>query len=503
LSTADVAYSGGSRQLNITRLMQAVVLAFLAVKLAFIFTVGPASDEVYYWMWGRVPELSYFDHPPLQAWLLGLSYNVFGRSLFALRWLTLVSMLGTFWIFLIWAQRLSGRYWQSQFWVCVAIYLASPTFGFFGSVAFHDHLLIFLCLASGHCFITYLTLWETQGKLARGSLYLGAIVLGLAALTKYSAIFLGLGLVGVILFNRSYRRLLADPHLYLASILSVAMLTPVFIWNVQHAGASFLFHLSDRHGGGYWFSDPDPSRFWEFPLTSLLLISPFIFIAIFRFFVARLEPGFERTARRLAVWVFWLSTVTFLAVTLFDYVNWWWNLVAYIVAMPFASRYMGRRWLLWLHIIYGAIVTALLFISTAIVPLINVFGGYDWRLSPLYGWEQLEVSARKAVDQFQPDFIASDGPELASLTGFAIDTTNVTSLDPSRRSQYDYWFDRPSHAGENAVVVIDSRVDPSAVSGYFATLTPIDSIDISRFGVFIRGFRLYYGEGYNPGSAAP
>ena len=166
MSSADVAYSAGSRQLNTTRLMQAIALAFLAVKVTFIFTAGPASDEVYYWMWGQIPELSYFDHPPLHAWLLGLSHTLFGRSLFALRWLTLVSMAGTFWIFMVWAQRLSGRYWQSQFWVGVVIYLASPTFGFFGSVAFHDHLLIFLCLLSGHFFINYLTAWETRGKLA-------------------------------------------------------------------------------------------------------------------------------------------------------------------------------------------------------------------------------------------------------------------------------------------------------------------------------------------------
>jgi hypothetical protein len=411
-------------------------------------------------------------------------------------------MLGTFWIFLIWSQRLSGRYWQSQFWFTVAIYLASPTFGFFGSVAFHDHLLIFLCLLSAHFFINYLTAWETQGKLSRGSLYLAAITLGLAALTKYSAVFLGVGVLAVIVFSRNYRGVMRDPHLYPAAILSVAMQAPVFIWNATAGFASFMFHLSDRHGGAHWLSNPDFSRFWEFPLTSLLLVSPFIFYAIFRFFLTKLEPGYERTAKRLGIWVFWISTATFLAVTLFDYVNWWWNLVAYIIAMPMAARYMGRRWLLWLHVGYGALITSLLFISAAVVPLINVFGGYDWRLAPLYGMNELEVSARRAVEQYQPDFIASDGPELASITGFVIDTTNVTSLDPTRRSQYDYWFDRPAHAGENALVVTDSNVPASAVSGSFATLTPVDSIDITRFGVFVRGFRLYYGEGYIPPATA-
>ena len=57
--------------------------------------------------------------------------------------------------------------------------------------------------------------------------------------------------MGVIVFGRPYRRLLGDPHLYLAAIVSIAMLTPVFVWNLQHEFASFSFHLSDRHGGGY------------------------------------------------------------------------------------------------------------------------------------------------------------------------------------------------------------------------------------------------------------
>ena len=101
---------------------------------------------------------------------------------------------------------------------------------------------------------------------------------------------------------------MGDPSL--AAIVSVAMLTPVFVWNGQHGLASFIFHLSDRHGGGYWMSDPDFSKLWEFPLASLILVSPFIFIAMFRFFLARLEPGFERTARWLAACAAWSAAPT-------------------------------------------------------------------------------------------------------------------------------------------------------------------------------------------------
>ena len=71
------------------------------------------------------------------------------------------------------------------------------------------------------------------------------------------------------------------------------------------------------------------------------------------------------------------------------------------------------------------------------------------------------MSARKAVEQYHPDFIASDGPEVASLTGFALDTTNVTSLDPARPQPVRLLV-RPAGAcrARTRVVVIDSMVDP-------------------------------------------
>lgn len=70
-------------------LLLQVAAFFLAIKLVYVFGVGPIYDEAYYWMWGQHPGLSYFDHPPFHAWLLGISDFVFGRSLFGLRWMTL------------------------------------------------------------------------------------------------------------------------------------------------------------------------------------------------------------------------------------------------------------------------------------------------------------------------------------------------------------------------------------------------------------------------------
>ena len=262
--SADIATPAAPARVRNLGLLQAVAAFFIVIKIVYIFRVGPIFDEAYYWMWGQHPGLSYFDHPPLQAWLLGISDALFGRSLFALRWLTLVTLAGTFYIFHLWAKRMAGENWQSLFWPGIVIYLASPTFGYFTSLAFHDYLLIFLLLASAHFFLSFLTDTDEGKQGKHRDLYLGAVLLGFAGLTKYNAVFLGLALFFYILTKPSLRKLLRDPHLYVAAMVAIGMQAPVVYWNLQDNFASYNFHLVDRHREG-WLQPLPMEHLHRFP----------------------------------------------------------------------------------------------------------------------------------------------------------------------------------------------------------------------------------------------
>ncbi len=73
-------------------------------------------------------------------------------------------------------------------------------------------------------------------------LWLGAgLALGLAGLSKYSAIFAPLGLLGFFLTSARGRRWLADPRPYLGAALGLACLTPTLIWNAEHGWVSLAF----------------------------------------------------------------------------------------------------------------------------------------------------------------------------------------------------------------------------------------------------------------------
>ncbi|MHB1109812.1 MAG: hypothetical protein ACYCZU_05790, partial [Devosia sp.] len=76
--------------------LQIVVGIFIALKLWFDLGVDPMGDEAYYWMWGQHLALSYFDHPPLQGWLLGVVAQLFGWHPFNTRLLTWLTLFGTF-----------------------------------------------------------------------------------------------------------------------------------------------------------------------------------------------------------------------------------------------------------------------------------------------------------------------------------------------------------------------------------------------------------------------
>src|SRR5690606_23339896 len=119
--------------------LQIVVGGLLLLRLAFIFLVEPIGDEAYYWIWGQHPDLSYFDHPPLNAWLLGLSEKIFGWTVFGLRFPGLLTTLGSVVIFWLWSRRLDGDR-QYVFWLAVAAYFATPMIGIFSGMMFPDHL---------------------------------------------------------------------------------------------------------------------------------------------------------------------------------------------------------------------------------------------------------------------------------------------------------------------------------------------------------------------------
>jgi hypothetical protein len=110
-----------------------------------------------------------------------------------------------------------------------------------------DTLLMFFTAATA--LQTLRMLDDAEVSRPQAWLLLGA-VLGLAGLSKYTAVFVALPVLLCLLWAHGWRRLLS-PWPWLAVVLAAVLVLPVFVWNAQNDWLSFRYQL--HHGGGsHW-----------------------------------------------------------------------------------------------------------------------------------------------------------------------------------------------------------------------------------------------------------
>ena len=464
-----------------------LALAFLVARLVLIATVRPFMDETYYWMWAQHPALSYFDHPPLIAWVQGLSGTIFGWTMLSLRLPVVLTGLADVGLLYLFARRDWGAAWRDGFWMSVLLFAATPVFILMTTISLPDHLMVTLLLAALYCLTGVIRARDEQ-RAYRRLLYLGAIALGLALLSKYYAALLGVGLLIWLLASR-HRVLLRDPHVWLAMALVVAIQTPVIAWNVQHDFASFGFVT----GGRKPLANPlSFSGTLGYLLGIVVMLSPFLVWPVWRFVTSRVASGMARGA-------FWVSTLTFFVASVFTNILVHWNLVAYVAALPFLAGFIRSRVVLVGHLAFGALIAIAIGVNYAVIPLIALFNPMgDQASSWGFGWDEVVPHVVAAKATHDVGFIAGLGYETASPLGYALRDRDVTSL-AARTDAYDFWFDAEAHRGESALIVGDRwRSLGETTRAHFSTVELIDTVEIVRFGIVINELKLYYATAYAP-----
>lgn len=465
---------------------------FIALKLVFALGGPPLSDEAYYWMWGRHIELSYYDHPPLQAWLQGLSHLLFGTSLFALRLPTFAALAAVLLIFYLAARRLGGAGWRPVFLGSAVVFLASPLLGFLSTVATHDYLLVALVMGSGYCFIRFFSDVEGGARGRQSDLFAAATLLGLAGLTKYTALFLALAVMGTMLWRPRLRPLWRRWELYAAALVTLALQLPVLIWNAQENFASLLYQGSKLDGSGR-LAGIDLGGMASFLLQMAAVVSPFLLVPIaLRLFLARAESDFASVGKTLAIWLFWSATLTFLYVSNFSYVLWWWNAIALVLVLPFAGRRAGPI-ALGLHVAWGVLINTFFMISFTIMPLGLLRAETD--LS--YGQGELAAMVRNAQLEHGAQLIVANRFQTASQLAFALDDPNVTAIAPSRDA-FDDWFDPTAHLGEDAIVLVVRWDDTEYWKRHFTSIQLLEEHTVQRFDRTLATYELWLAKGFTP-----
>jgi 4-amino-4-deoxy-L-arabinose transferase-like glycosyltransferase len=497
-----------------SRLSQFLVLSFLVLRLIFWLATFPNPDESYYWLWGQHPALSYYDHPPLQAWVQGIVSALLGHSFFVLRLPNLLSNLGFFYVYYQIAKYLYGDRGLRFFGVTSLLILASPLYFLFFALAWHDHLLILFSLIAAYLLIRFLDDYLVNAEMD-WQLYAGAGALGCAFLCKYNAIFVALGILATILSTKALRMLFGDRRFYVAVCITLSFFLPILLWNISNDFQSFRYYLTRSVDAGFspglHLRLDQPLSFW---LVSILMLSPVNIWAIAQSF--RHQPRFQHPTvyRKVAGWIFVISTVGLSVIALFSTALYYWNITAYLLLFPLLPSVFDRGRSLktrdescspllnsksfYMGQFYGLLFASLLVIHYAVLPL-SAFSSPDADPDSrmLYGWQEVvAVVQRQQAELGENMFWMTTDYRSASALAYALENPQVVAIS-ERIDQFDFWMKPTELAGKNAVILADDwhPVPPKLVAQFERMSAPV-VIPVIRFGVWIKQYRVIQAYGF-------
>ncbi|MGC8476639.1 MAG: ArnT family glycosyltransferase [Acetobacteraceae bacterium] len=214
----------------------AALAALTAVRLVMAAVIPLSPDEAYYWVWSRIPQAGYPDHPPMVAWWIRFGTWILGATPLGVRLAGPISgVLGTVLLYQaaewLWPGRRAG--------LTAALLLNATLMLGIGTVVMTpDTPLLFFWIAC---------LWALAGFVRDQNgwwLVLAAVAAGAAFDSKYTAAFLALGAVAWLTLVPAYRRFWRTAAPYWALMFGMQAVAPVIRWNQDHHWVSFL-----RQGG--------------------------------------------------------------------------------------------------------------------------------------------------------------------------------------------------------------------------------------------------------------
>jgi 4-amino-4-deoxy-L-arabinose transferase-like glycosyltransferase len=437
-----------------------LVAGLLAIRLVLAAALPLTEDEAYYRLWARAPALGYYDHPPMVAWWVWAGVRLVGDTPLGVRLAAcLASALTSLVVFDL--ARLAGGTGadgeRAGLW-----WNAMPLVAAGGLLAVPD--------ASATLFWT-LTLWAALRALRDGSpaWWLGAgLAAGFAAISKYSALFLGPGVLIWLCLTPRGRESLRTPGPWLALAAAAALFGLNLAWNATHHWLTFA-----KQFGRIAPHALAPRYLAEFLATELLLINPFLAAFL-------LKPG-----RAAPMTPFLATGAPFIAYLLFhslhDRIQAHWPAPVYpalALCAAFAARGATGVWRVLAGAVpffgFGACVAAAIYMA---LPIAGVPIAFDPAL-PLRGWPVFSRSVEALRLRNQAAWIGTTSYGLAAQF---MDQPQIAApvLQISERQRWAGLRDGSAAdtAKPGLLVDLQRRIDVAALSRCFAEVRPLGGLD--------------------------
>ncbi|MDN3986900.1 glycosyltransferase family 39 protein [Zwartia vadi] len=501
-----------------SRLSLKTLLALgLIIHFGFGFLLTLSVDEAHYVLYAAKPDWSYFDHPPLVGWIQWPLVAA-GAPDFVIRLIPQLLWLAA----CLLARQLALRLYDLKLghstvnaqnsianaagpsstlrtsvglWA-VGLVLLAPVMHVLAVGLLPDSLLMVLVLL-----LMSVTLSLAQSQIPTKKnprewllwLTLG-VLLGLAGLSKYTAILPAIAVIVTLLLARGLR-VLAAPGPWVAALVALILISPVLYWNAQHEWISFVYQL--KHGsGGAWKA----RRLAAFVGIQLVAYGPLLIMGAY---LATRQIIQSKNWVLAALLLFFL--IPFLVTGLMSGGGGslpHWTAPAWLAITPFAANALAQRWESGRHALILAFIrtqTVICLVAFAALFFVGVPGlSQDHALvrknplADLWGWDEAGLKARELASSHNLDSLSVRNWTLGSRLAWYARPLPVYVLD-NRFDQFDLWFGKIP-PGSDSLFVNWSQVkfDLPTKAGEFEACSLIGTFESKRFNRHVSRFDFYH-----------
>ncbi|PWG06280.1 glycosyltransferase family 39 protein [Polaribacter aquimarinus] len=472
------------------------VLGFQLFRLILLPFMGLMPQDAYYYLYGQNLSLSYFDHPGMIGYILRIFTDIFGQSVFTIKFADfIITSLTILSFYKLASYFLSKRKLQRAIVLLVStIFVSILSFNSTPDVP----LLLFWTLS---LICLYKAIFEEK----KWYWILGGIAMGLAFNSKYTALLLQIGLIAFLIFSNKYRKFLISPWLWVSIIISVGVMFPVWWWNYQNEFASFAFQSSERTNSISEFKI-SPKNFFGAIGHQMFLLLPILFFIFITFTFKYLKRALLKfkipEGKTLFLLAFFIPTfVGFFSLTPIYWVKLNWMMPSYITGIILAGMFINKK-LLKSQIILSIVFHVLVGLQVLFY-LVPIKSDDTW-----IGWKELATETKKLQEKYPNTFVFSeDNYKTSACLNFYMDdkvyAQNIIGLPALH---FDYLGDNLSTLNSKNAIFIDSdkRFKNKNKKGdlhpllkdYFNNVTELEPIIIKINNKESRKFWVFYCTNY-------
>jgi 4-amino-4-deoxy-L-arabinose transferase-like glycosyltransferase len=253
-----------------TKRVFVLIAAFLILRLFTAAILELGNDEAYYWLYSQQLQWNYLDHPPLVAlWVNIFTLNgLLSDYEVAIRFGSIVSCAFSTWFLFKAVSLISG---ELAGWFTACLFNASLYAGLVAGVLVMPD--------SPQLFFWTFCIWQ-MAKLIKNdknkwTWILFGLSAGLCMMSKVHGVFLMGGFVLFSLFKK--REWLKQPLFYIAVLLSVLIVSPILIWNMNYDFITFRYHGSRVNITEQQLRE---ESFWAELVSQVMITNPVNFVLI-------------------------------------------------------------------------------------------------------------------------------------------------------------------------------------------------------------------------------